>query len=514
MTPLSRFLLWTLVLLTLVRATVAGLMELTPEECYLRLLAERGVWLGMDGGGLAHVLAGWGHSSFGVRWAAPLLGLLTSWGLFRCVDRLAGERTAAWSVVILNLLPAFNLGCVMLQPAWFAAGAWVMAIQLIWTALHRANPWDWRWWLAGGFAVLALWCDLSSFWIPFPLFFLFSISRRWRKRLLRPGPWIVLGMWALLGFLPLAWWNHTHAGALVDGWLQRMDWAHTRWFRFDAMADGLLQLTLGFSPLLIIALGWALFQVTRTRPREDASYFLLAQTLPVLALWFVSLSFGFGHSDWLIPAIPACCALMATVWQPSGLLRERRSRWQWSGLAVAALISLLVIYPDFLRRAGWELSYERDSSRHRQGWTETATEAAALIREASQEFPEGLLVIAETPQLAAALEFYLPTDVPVFRTNADAPNIQVMESPFPTSQYAFWPRYDETPPPGTGQSESSLGKTALFFTDANHRSGPPALIQASFTSVEPLMVYEVSRFGFTIRRIKVFVCYDYEGAPL
>ena len=92
--------------------------------------------------------------------------------------------------------------------------------------------------------------------------------------------------------------------------------------------------------------------------------------------------------------------------------------------------------------------------------------------------------------------------------------IQVMESPVPTSQYAFWPRYDEESETPDTESPDTAGPTALFFTDVASRSAPPAMIEQSFAEVTPLMEYEVRRHGSLVRRIKIFACRNYRGTPL
>ena len=183
-------------------------------------------------------------------------------------------------------------------------------------------------------------------------------------------------------------------------------------------------------------------------------------------------------------------------------------------MGTAALASLTLLNTDLWRRAGILRSYDGDPSRQWQGWQETAAEASRIIQDSSAEFPQGLMLIAETPQLAAALDFYLPENLPILTPHPDWPRIQVMESPVPTSQYAFWPRYDEESETASQQSPDAEGPTALFFTDVASRTEPPSMIEQSFAEVTPLMEYEVRRHGNLVRRIKIFACRDYRGTPL
>ena len=518
MSPLIRFLAAAMALLTLVRWGLAATMEVTPSEAYLFQLALHRTWIGCDGGGIGMLAAGWAawmvKSPLMLRLLMPLVALAASWMLFRLVQKMANDRAGAWTVVILNLLPAFNLGAILLRPEWIAALFVTAGLQLLWTGLHRAGTWNWHWPAAGALWGLALLADLSAFSLPFSFAFLLLASRRWRGRLWRPGPWLLLVSWLVIGILPLAWWNHQHGGALVDHWLLEMGWGDISGFAAQTLLHFVWQMTLALSPLFVVSAMLVGLQVARRQPREDAAYFLFAFSLPGFALLAGSAMIGLGKPTHLIPLIPPLCALLAFVWQPGSNLLDRRSLWQWITMGTAALASLTLLNTDLWRRAGILRSYDGDPSRQWQGWQETAAEASRIIQDSSAEFPQGLMLIAETPQLAAALDFYLPENLPILTPHPDWPRIQVMESPVPTSQYAFWPRYDEESETASQQSPDAEGPTALFFTDVASRTEPPSMIEQSFAEVTPLMEYEVRRHGNLVRRIKIFACRDYRGTPL
>ena len=515
-----RFLAITLALLTLVRWALGSILEITPHEAYLYELAKHSTWVGCDGGGIPAMLASgvrWQeNSAFALRFAAPLGAAIGSILLFLLIQQLATERTAAWSVVILNILPGFNLGAVLLQPAWIGAYFALGGIKLLWTGMHRANKWDWRWPVAGLLWGLALLSHWGALMLPCSLIFLFGASRRWRKRVLRPGPWLLLLVWFLVGLLPLILWDHDHGGAMVDLLLQEMGWSEVTWFGWNSIYGVAIQSLVAFSPLMLVAAGIALARIIKLRPREDASFFLLAFTLPTFAIVLILSIFGLGKSTLLIPTIPPLCGLLSMVWQPRSALRDRQSLWQWIAIGTSAIISLIVLHTDLLRRAHLVREYTWDATRNWQGWQDTAMEAARIVRDLNQSSPDPVFLIAESPTLAAALDYYLPADLTLLSPRPEWPRVQVLESPVPTSQYSFWPRYDEDSSLEGDDPISApvLGKTALFFTDVTNRIGPPSIIEASFREVSPLMVYEIRRHGAIVRRIKVFACQDYRGTPL
>jgi hypothetical protein len=507
MSSLSRFLLLTLALLTLVRWALAASMEVTPQEAYYFQLAQHKEFLGVDGGGLGNIFLMWsGKSALGLRWAAPLVALGCSWGLFLLVRALAGERVASWAVVILNLLPAFNLGATQWHPEWLSAGFTLVGMFWLWQGLHKASAWEWRWPAAGAMWGLALLSHWGSLGVPLGVVMVLSVSRRWRKRWLRPGPWLLLGAWILVGWLPLLLWDGYHAGALVDRWLVEFGWAERTWFDGGRLLSWWAQLLVGISPLLLVAAGWACVQIARAKERDDASLFLLAWVFPALALGCMGAWCGLGSATWLIPILPALCGFLAVFWQPSSAVRDQRSVWQWCALGLAALFSLLLGNTDLLRRAGLVREYSWDVTRKWHGWQETAAEVERIVQDTVAEIPAGVLLIAETPELAAVLDFHLSANVTGFQAMPDWPRVQLLESPTLHSQYAFWPRYDEDSGDETKPTPMA-GRSALFFTDA-------AALAGSFTSIRPVLVFEVRRYGAVVRRMRVFLCQDYVGGSL
>jgi hypothetical protein len=211
--------------------------------------------------------------------------------------------------------------------------------------------------------------------------------------------------------------------------------------------------------------------------------------------------------------LPALCGLLAIFWQPTSAVRDQRSAWQWCALGLAAFMSLLLGNTDLLRRVGVVRDYGWDTTRRWHGWQETAAEAGRIVGETSTEFPGGVLLIAETPELAAALDYHLPDSVGGYQSDLNWPRVQLAGSPSLHSQYAFWPRYDEDS--GEENAPSAMaGRSALFFTEVTERIGPPTALAASFTTVRPLVVFEVRRYGSVVRRIRVFLCQDYVGGNL
>ena len=102
-----------LLVLTLARWVLAGVLELSPDEAYYHLWTKNMDWsFYSKGPGVASAI--WlgthlfGDNAFGIRFWSPLLGLGTSLLLYRLARGLFDGTTAAWSVVLLNLPPRFS----------------------------------------------------------------------------------------------------------------------------------------------------------------------------------------------------------------------------------------------------------------------------------------------------------------------------------------------------------------------------------------------------------------------
>jgi hypothetical protein len=519
MSTLHRLLLAGMILLTICRWMMAAAQEITPAEAAVWNWSVRWSPVGYEGGGVAPLLAKascgvLGKSAFAVRFFAPIAAAVLAWLLFRLVSSMAGERAAAWAVTLLQLTPAANVGAVQLQPRWIAATFGAAGMLLTWRALHRAGAWQWRWPAAGaafGFATLTDW---SAAWMPLAVLAMLLIFRRWRGRLRGPGVWMLAACWILSGIGPIAAWNASHAGA---GWLRLAERAGM--LTDDGPAHALRTLgwllrdaAAGFSPVLLAVAVLAAAGVIRSSRRSDAQLFLgCFAILPAVAMLAMAV-LGAGSADFLTCSLPAAAGLTALWWQ-SG---EYRPAWQralpWPALSVAAACSLLALDSDLLRRSGLAVSYNSDPTAPRRGWTAAASEINDMLGDLAAE-GEAAMLIAQDGDVASVLEFLLPEDARIFRPDSSWPRVQVVESPVPRSQQAFWPRYDMQQ---AGENGPCWGRNAIFLAvdpgDAA-QSAPDALSRA-FSSVEPLAVFAIYRHRLLLRRIHVLGCRDYSGLPL
>jgi hypothetical protein len=514
----QRLLIGSMVLLTLLRWAMGAVLELSPPEA---LLAEWGRHPSLAGlpGGFGTAFFSWistqfaGWTPFGVRFFAPLLAVLGSWVLYRMVSSLAGEKAAAWSVALLNLTPAWNQAAVFLMPEMPGMVFMLCGMAAVWRALRRASAWDWHWPLAGMLFGCGFLCWYGALWGAVSTLVLLAASRRWRRQWLRPGPWLMLAD-TVLFIRPVWQWNEENAFA---GWFHLME--HLRPAHGGSLL-GPLQLGAGWmlalTPLILAAMAWAVWMGLRRWGGSDTARFFTAYAVTPLAGTLAAAVWGGSHPLWIAPALPALCGLLPWAWEQ--VITERlewKQRFQWLTVLPALIMTPLLMDTKVLRHAGFQLSVAAGPSREWRGWRTASTELTRVIHEAAataeQDAKGGrkLFLIAESQRLASILNFYLSRQLPVRWPTPGHPLVHTVESALIENIYHTWPRYDYV---REGRSRFA-GCTALYITDSPGDSDPPPNVTRAFRTVRPLALFDIMTDGQSLRRVRVFACYQYGGIP-
>ncbi len=483
----QRYLFPALALLTVWRLVLLPTCELSPAEA---MAAEAG-WSWLGTAPLLTLLAKIGmavsgHSEYGVRLFAPLLALATSVMVFRLARELFDEQTAAWSVVILNVIPAFNLAAIHLTPASLGfAGYAGLALSLS-IALRRSAKWHRAWIGAAasmgvlvfgdGANVAALAAVVCALWI----------TPVWRQRLAHPEFWLVVAVW-LAGIISWVSWNVAHhwPGVNIAGWLP--DWR---------LVPNVFRCLLLGSPLLIYLaareMRGALVTIRAGTCRAETSL-LIGLAFPLMlgdlacGVWRPWPDAGLGA--WHLFA-----AVLLAQWSTRMITHSLGSKVTLRTLAIAlaGFQSLLVMRTDLVRSAGipWAFTQRLDDRRvftrflsadptgNLHGWRESAK----LVRQVIDSSPDNeWTVLADRWQLAAPLSFYLGREIGV----ADAL---------------------------AGQGASP--RSALFITDDVRCKRVPASLARHFEKTETLSIAEIMHGGHKVRTVKIFACLNNRAPDL
>lgn len=537
---IQRPLLLALIALTVLRWIMAGTNELSEDEAYYHMWSERfAASYYSKGPGIAATMklstSIFGDTEFGIRFFSPLLALGSSLMLFRLGRGIFGRQTAAWAVLLLNITPIFNAGAMLMTIDPLSIFFWIATMLMVWHALHRASRWTFYWPLAGLMIGLGFLAKYTNALLLLSIALLLIVHRRWRGQLRKPGPYLAIGVF-LLCTIPVLIWNQQNDWITVTHLKERGDLDETTGLKpGEALVFFLGHLSV-YSPLIFAGMVWALVISVRRFFKDEGEAFLIAFSLPIIALYF-ALSFrSGGELNWTSPGFIGVSLLLTHHWfrwDGRPVLKRRLRR---TAMVMAVGMSLLALNTDLLRQTGIEWSYKRDPrltdlgvgglrnaddpSTRLRGWRATADYCAEVVR--AQEQP--VFLIANRYQTAAALNFYLPDGLDLIRPTGAHPRVHTVESVGPEHQFFFWPKYSESEskmvpsPDGSDliREESSpfIGQDALYFTDNMKRKSPDPRLTASFRECEIIMVVDILRRGQFLRQIRIFHCKQYKGIDL
>ncbi len=443
MTP-RRLLFIFLGALTVWRLIAIGHFDLSPDEAYYKMWAERmdisyyskgpgvatAIWIG------THIF---GDTALGIRLLSPLLGLGTSLFLFYFGRRLYGESVAIWTVVALNCIPIFHVGSLVMTIDPLSIFFWMAALYSFWLALEKGPDLN-RWWPITGVLIgLGFLCKWTNAMQLLSIVLLLAITQKHRREFLRPGFWLMLVVFAVFTIPPILW-NLQHDWITVShlsargGFQKAAQLSAGEWFTFLGAHFGV------YSPLiflgLLIAIWWGLERArAHFKPR-----FLLAFALPLLGLYFLMALREAGEANWTAPAMLSLGLLATALWHELALENPKARRFAFAALAIGLALSLIILDTDNLRRIGIRLPYEYDPSARLRGWKTSA----GLVQDFRREFETSLgapvFLIADKYQTAAILSFHM--DEPRIEGRLHPP-VYIPESQAIENQFSFWRRYDE-----------------------------------------------------------------------
>ncbi|HEX8311795.1 MAG TPA: glycosyltransferase family 39 protein [Chthoniobacteraceae bacterium] len=523
---LPLFLYAFLAALTLLRLILIAQFELTPDEAYYSMWAERlDISYYSKGPGIAATMwAGthlFGLNEFGIRFFSPLLSLGTSLLIFGFARRLYSESVGLWTVLMLQCVPIFQAGSLLMTIDPLSIFFWTAALVTTWRAIEQDGRWSWWWPATGALIGVGFLCKYTNAIQLLSILLLLLFTSRYRRELLRPGFYSMLG--AFLPFLlPPVIWNAQHDWITLShlsarGGLQKafkIDFGE--FFTFIGQHFG------AYSPLLFGALlvggAWGFVKARRSFKAR----FLLAFALP---LWVIYLWLALkqaGEANWTSPAMVSLGILAVACWYERAAERTWLRTFAVVALALGFLISVATLNTDLLRSVGVPFPYKLDPSKRLRGWRSSAEQLEALRADFEKSHGAPPFLIANSYGTAANLGFYLRDKRPA---GPGHPPIYFPESPAIENQFSFWPRYDEFVSVPADQLDPNAyfteqqginpfhGRNALYITDRAEEKAP-STIKEGFNRVEMIAVIDQKRRGLPLRQWRVFACYDYRSLPL
>ena len=518
---------WLFILaLTGIRFTMLGTSDLSFDEAHYWMWSERlAPAYFSKGPGVAFAIrastAIFGATEFGVRFFSPLIGAATCLLLYYFTRRLFNERAAFWAIIALNALPLFNVGNLVMTIDPLSILFWVAAMLTFWLALER-TPTALSLWAATGFLTgLGFLCKYTNAFALISIVLVLALVPRHRREFKRPGFYLLLGAFAICLVPPLVW-NAQNMWVTVTHLQSRGGLDQPLGIRPLEVLGFLGAHFLTFSPLLFLALAWAVVANWRRARQQFKALFLFWFGLPVFAFYFV-LSFNDQAApNWDVLAFISLTVLAAAFWTER-LSSRGVARFLGAGVLLAIFMTLFTVDTDLFRTLNIPFPHHRDPADRVRGWKSASRAVEKIRADYEAKNKEQLFVIADQRDRASEMSFYFEQK----RVEGpDHPPVYIVESQDIQNQFSFWPRYDQfveaapnTPrPDGEVYTEEEgvnlfTGRSALYV-----QSGKGVLvphnIRVGFQSVDRVATIEVTRFGAKVREWQVFLCRNYQTLPL
>jgi len=522
--------------ITLVRLATLGTADLEFDEAHYWMWSERlAPAFFSKGPGVAFAIrastALFGPTEFGVRFFGPILAAGTTLLLFYFGKRLFGETAGLWTAISLNAAPIFNIGAFLMTIDPLSIFFWTAAMFTFWIACERISAgnavasagrpqFSW-WWPATGLLIgLGFLSKYTNALEVISILLVLWFAPRLRGEFKRPGVYVMLVV-VLLCTIPPIVWNKQHAWITLRHLRSRGNLEHGIGLHPAELLKFFGEHFLVYSPILFLALAWAVLARLRRINQQFKVLFLFWFGAPVFVFYFL-LSFNQAAApNWDALAMIGFGLLAIAFWEERIASRRWLKPAATIGLAIGLLMSAIALDTDLLRTMGFRL--EHDPSNRMRGWKSATTELEKIRHDLETKLGERLFLIADERDRASEISFYLRDKE---LEGPGHPPVYITESQDILNQFSFWPRYDafvEAPPSTSPTGEEAYteehgvnpftGRSALFIR-GHEGKHLPHNISAAFQSTEAIGTISVERFGKSIRRWQVFLCRNYRTLPL
>ncbi len=432
-----------------------------------------------------------GDSAIGLRLVTLLAALGTTWiGILWLREHRVSERGQTVFVLASIFVPGFALQHVLANPDPPLIFFWTLAFFSLWRARQGGN---FGWWVLAGVATgCALLSKYTASFLGIAGVAVLLLDGRFRKQLLRPGPYVAL-LFACLVFLPVILWNaHTDWASFRFQSARRYEHigAETRWI--TQFFGGQLLL---FSPLAWLFVPKGLTRSLRAARGGDASQlWLLAFSMPLILFMSANAFLMHAKVNWVLPAYVMLLLLLVMRLDTEGFF-DRNGRlfrfgraWFYLTSVLCLAAPLLVLRPQN-RGATWS------------GWDRIANRAAELQDRFDREDEvEGNVFYfcvdyKDAAQLTRGLRLHAKA------WNPEEPVLAQNVYGGPALQFDYW-----------DDPLDFIGEDALLVLPRpEQRQGQLRQVRAHFGKVTKVDGLAIERLGIRVLEVDVYRCEGYLG---
>ena len=404
------------------------------------------------------------------------------------VRRMAGARTAFWSVLLLALAPGnivSNLVLTIDAPLLFS---WTAALCGLWMATmprRDGSRTPAAWWVCAGAIGAGVLSKQMMLFFPVLALAWLALEPAGRRHLRDWRTWVAL-VGPLGALIPVLAWNARNDWILVQhtaGHFGAKSWSLARGFRSFGEFIGIEMVLVG--PVIAVAFVVAAARISRTwQTAAPAERFLWIFSAPAL-LVVLSLSL-FQHVQ---PNWPAVFWVGGTLLAVRFVVVPQHTRWHRSAVwSAGALTAFVLLLPVLIPLTGQAMG-KTDVLARLRGWRDFAARVQGFRDEFAHDGRLPDVWAAAERGVVSELGFYLPDQPRVHRWSVTG-RVE--------TQYEIW----SAPAPD--------GRDWIILTRAADAGVPPELA-ARFKSIEPAGEVVYGPDTRRARRYVVWIARDYVG---
>lgn len=427
-----------------------------------------------------------GHTHLGIRLVPIAFAALGGWLTFLTTRRWLGEAVAWWMLLLLSLAPLYAAGSLLATYDSPLVICWIVALWLLTKLLQEDKPA--LWYAVGPVVALGIASKLTTLMIAPGVLLLLALVPDYRKWLRTPHPYFAFGI-AVLGLLPYALWDKQHE-QMFSLHIKTLSQRHTdaafgRWF-----GDFLAGQALFVGPLVWVLSLWCLVKLKAIVREEKARAFVLAFTLPLLAVCVWTSLRSKLEINW--PTTMHLASMLPVAVLFERLWRDGKRALSLVTLGLNGFLCLLAFFPGAPGALGLTLPAEPFTKLNEPyGWPELMTQTAAAGERLKAEGRE-VAYGSVTYRVNSAMAFYLPGQP---ETNGLYFNVR-------WDNYKLWT-----------DDKALVGKSLVMVNDVEDEKGSMELARQYFSSIEALPPILLTRPGYNkpVKRWYIYLCRDFKG---
>ena len=391
---------------------------------------------------------------------------------------LGSEKPALLTLVVLNVVPLFVIGSVVMTPDSPMVFFWALTVLLFVRALKRKTLASWL--LVGvalGFGLMSKYTAILL--IPGSLIFLILSpeDRHWLKK---PHPYVSVFP-ALIVFSPVIYWN------AKNDWVSFLFQSSRRTNSMVSLRpDAFIQFFSGqagiISPVLFCCFVFSLIYVVKTKKifRDRRYALLFSFSIVPFTVCMLMACFSFVKMNWLAPSYITGFLLFSLLF----IENREKERWKlWSKIGIGAGIIFTIGTYLFPAYPMWPIPGDTWS-----GWPQIGKAVSEIKQE--MENNNKTFIFGNKYKISAEMWFYNKKQEQVYAQNViNQKALQFDYFPFP---------------------EKLRGQDAVFVFCDIEPFDDFDLLKRNFNKVKKNSELKVKRFGKVFRTFYIYRCYGYK----